>query len=80
MKVFFSDVTHPPASSSETLLGWMPSFPDWTTAETLWYPSPSREEKVSHISVTQKNTVGELTVQIKVTTGMNERAAKEGDM
>lgn len=45
MKVIFSDVTHPPALSSEKPLGWVTSSPDWTTAETLSYPSPQRREK-----------------------------------
>lgn len=54
VKVIFSDVMHPPALSSEMPLGWMPSSPDWTTAETICYPSPPWEEKVSHVSVTQK--------------------------
>lgn len=42
MKVIFSDMTHPPALSSEMPLGWMPSSPDWMTAETLSYLSSPR--------------------------------------
>lgn len=81
MKVIFSDVTHPPALSSEMPLGSMPSFPDWTTAETLWYPSPEREEKVSHISVTQKKNCWRINSShcaMKDTTGMNGIADRRG--
>lgn len=42
MKVIFYDVRYPPVWSSEMASGWMPSSPDWTTAEMLLYPSPPR--------------------------------------
>lgn len=57
MKVIFSDVTHLPALSSEMSSGWMPSFPDWMTAEKLSYLSPPRQ--VSYISETHKQSESE---------------------